>query len=271
MAVRIKKSGSLVNLPSGQKLLFEVANPTGDTQGGTATINGTAELTQSGTVSVQGGTQNNAGHWGKLRVRAKFASDPGKYVESLEFGVCAHPVRVGMTFDSVLSPLIRLNKEFWGAQYRLDINAQSSDSGNLADLTLTKISEHIDVTKKTGAFQNVQTVVGSFHTTTNPQADSHTIGGVDSAGAMIAGLQASPNSQYEAEQHFRFSCARCGIAESASAPVVGISGFRTFLQSRHDTATNKYFIDVHKDGAGVSGVAAAAVDDSTTKAAEVKD
>ena len=77
-------------------------------------------------------------------------------------------------------------------------------------------------------------------------------------------------SKQVANQLYRFSCLRTGIAEDKEkAPKVPTSGFR--IQHRTSTAEGKFFMNVTKSGLAHSDVAAGSVDDATEKAAEIKD
>jgi len=116
-----------------------------------------------------------------------------------------------------------------------------------------------------------------FAKTTAPGwCDRHFDGGVASAATMKNVMDHTGfDGTHVRDQFFRFSCARCGIAEDKIAgPKVRASGFRittTMSKDKDKDGNYRYYFHTKKEGKANNDVDAGGVDDTGVKDAEVKD
>lgn len=131
---------------------------------GTATINGgaTHNVTASGAVLLQGGTQTSPGNGGNLNLVATQGTT--EIARSAPFSVSAVPQFYTDTFSSELTGTDRgfVVQDGW-----------ESDSGAIGDLDQADISEQVEVTTSTGCFAGVPGGVSSYLPADTPTLDTH--------------------------------------------------------------------------------------------------
>lgn len=233
---------------------------------GSATINGapTYNLTRTETVQLQGVDQTEPGHAGNLKLVARQGAN--QLAESNRFSVAAYPIAIGFTFAHLVQNEADpdTGERFWGAAYDLTF-VSDSGPGHGTDCNQTKISENVLAVSSTGLFVGAVNRHSSFLETTDAQQDNHVTGTTDAATMRrLMDAYAGADSTAVANQFFRFSCARTGIAEDRDAgPKVPTSGFRITKSTTSDGVTRVFH--VKKEGFANNGVAAGTVDDSSTK------
>jgi peptidoglycan hydrolase-like protein with peptidoglycan-binding domain len=161
---------------------------------GSATINGnpTFNLTGSSTVQLRGGNQTNAGSGGNLKLVAKQAGV--QIASSLGFSVSAIPQNYSETFDSLLTG----DKRGFVVQ-----DGWESDSGVVADLDSTQISEEVQPVSAGGCFTTNPSDTSSYLAGNIFTQDSHS-----SPTAMLTG----PGSRI-ANQTCKFKDNRSGAVD----------------------------------------------------------
>lgn len=235
------------------KLKFKLIG--GGSNTGQAQIIAPADLSLSGTgrnLTLRGTQMTYPGSSGQLHICTD--TKPGSSCQqSVGFSVCAHPTYAAFqtvqTFNAQPSGNITIA---WGAAYGASFG---SDSGQPTDLGDVRYLEVITQGSRQGFFTLVP-----FNTNTNPNF----VTSASIIDTVVIGLLNPANQQYYSgpaiqpfvdqlgngiatdNQIIHFSCHRCGISESGSAPVVPNSGFRhTFEIGRQDAI---YYIRVRKDG-----------------------
>ena len=207
----------------GKTVTFTIEGVNADN--GTATLQGTAPitLTQSGTITVQGGTgaqQTEPGHDKQLYVKATYS---GQEVGRNEgFSVCAHPASVQN------GPGHRpLHQVIYGVLYAgmsIDILVKS-DSGTDTDLDEVMDSEVVSsIHTKTGSLSTFNPSQGtsSFMQATTVPPDIH---GMDVDSIIYYCDNFGGNGSFVVDQLDIFYCKRCGM-KKAQAAVVPHSGYQ---------------------------------------------
>jgi len=135
---------------------------------GSVTINGAPRITLTGTttVNLRGTGQTVAGNAGRLKLVAKRSGT--NLATSNGFSVAAIPNSLSFTLQS----LITGNDRGFIVDFTI-----GSDSGTLADLNGTAISERIEIIVHTGVFAPTTTInTSGYILTTLPQTDTHSVG-----------------------------------------------------------------------------------------------
>jgi hypothetical protein len=236
-------------------------------QSGTASLSPTSLTGDGGTLKITGGTQTAENIGPNLTIQATYKGSACG--TSAAFAVCAHPSEIDFKYDTILSPFSIQGKNYWGAAYNLTFKSDSEKPG---DCDKTKIFEIISISTATGWWHIHSSDTSlDFINTTEPQRDRHDSGGASAAVMKLSMDESGFSGTQVADQLYRFSCARCGIADDkTSGPKVPISGFKiTQTMSKDDSG--KYFINVKKEGNANNNVSAGKVDDPAVKDAEVKD
>ncbi len=161
---------------------------------GSVTINGAAAITLIGptTINLRGTGQTVAGNAGHLKLVARRSGT--SLAASNGFSVAAIPNSVAFTLQN----LITGNNRGFVVGYTI-----GADSGTLADLNGTAISERIQIVAKSGVFAPVTSISTSgYILTTLPQADTHSVG-------PLAALAAAGVMQLQ--QTFMFKDDRTGV------------------------------------------------------------
>lgn len=161
---------------------------------GSVTINGAPAITLTGptTVKLRGAGQTVAGNAGRLKLVATRSGTT--LAGSNGFSVAAIPNSVAFTQQS----LVTGDNRGFVVGYTI-----GADSGTLADLNGTAISERIQIVAKSGIFAAMTSVnTSGYILTTLPQVDTHSVGPL-AALAAVGVLQL--------QQTFMFKDDRTGV------------------------------------------------------------
>lgn len=161
---------------------------------GSVAINGASRITLTGstTVKLKGTGQTVAGNANRLKLVAK--RNGTTLAASNGFSVAAIPNRVSFVQSSLLTGTTR--------GFIVDYTI-GSDSGALADLNGTAISERIQIITHTGVFAPTTAInTSGYILTTTPQVDTHSVGPL--AALVAVGL-------LQLQQTFMFKDDRTGV------------------------------------------------------------
>jgi hypothetical protein len=215
----------------GKTVTFTIEGVNADN--GTASLQGTAPitLTQSGTITVQGGTgeqQTKSGNDKQLYVKA--TCDGKEVGRNTGFSVCAHPVstRKGPGYDMV-------NDGTW-AGMRISL-AFDPDSGTAEHLDEVRVSEQIDPThyEVFGSFRGIPFAprTSSFKTVADSNADE-----LFAQPSQIINICTTHGGSggYTNHQNFIFYCRRCGMTAD-KAVVIPNSGYKNAFEIQKGAGT----------------------------------
>jgi hypothetical protein len=216
----------------------------------------------TGEVQVLGSTQTKPGYAGRLRIKGAIDGRLGRVCGVSDgFSVCVHPKEIAFQYGGLDEPFMFRGLLVWGAVYNVVAIGDSREK-----MDGISIMENVTPRTATGYFgQHAPSsyVQQEFIRLAAGQTipDHHSVGGVGSVAAMVDLFkQDGESGTWNANQIWRFACARCGIAENRdNGPKVPTSGFE-IREAISKDANGKYYIHVWKEGKVVGDVQAGKVD-----------